>query len=346
MRAYQFTVWQQWPSLTDVTQPDPGPGEVLVRVGGSGACHSDLHVMEFEGGLLPYELPFTLGHEVAGWVEAVGPGVTAFESGEPVAVYGPWGCGRCRRCRQGMENYCERAAELGAAGGGLGRDGGHAEYMLVPSARLLVPLGEVDPRQAAPLTDAGLTPYHAVKLSVPKLQAGSTAVAIGVGGLGHVGVQILKALTPARIIAVDLAEDKLRTALDVGADHAVVSDENAAEEVLGLTGGKGADAVIDFVGAQPTLDLAVGVVRTLGDLSIVGIGGGSLDVGFFTVPQEATVRTTYWGSITELMEVLALAERGALQVHTQQFPLDDVETAYRQLEAGRIDGRAVILPNG
>ena len=239
MRAYQFTAWKHWPTLTDVPQPDPGPGEVLIKVGGSGACHSDLHVMEFDEGLLPYELPFTLGHEVAGWVEATGPGVTGLEHGAPVAVYGPWGCGRCQRCRLGMENYCEHAAELGAAGGGLGRDGGHAEYMLVPSARLLVPLDGVDPRDAAPLTDAGLTPYHAIKRSVPKLTAGSTAVVIGVGGLGHVGVQILKALTPAQVVAVDLDESKLATALEVGADHAVVAGPDAAEEIRGLTGGRG-----------------------------------------------------------------------------------------------------------
>ena len=150
MRAFQLVEWQQPPVLRDVPVPEPGPGEVLVKIGGAGACHSDLHVMEWPAGFLPYELPFTLGHENAGWIEALGPGVKGWEIGEAVAVYGPWGCGRCQPCRMSLETLCERSSQLGAAGGGLGRDGGMAEYMLVPDPRLLVPLGDLDPRDAAP----------------------------------------------------------------------------------------------------------------------------------------------------------------------------------------------------
>src|SRR5262249_17924609 len=186
MRAYQLVEWQQPPELRDdVPVPEPGPGEVLVKVGGAGACHSDLHVMEWPPGFLPYELPFTLGHENAGWVGAGGPGGKGWAPGEAVAVYGPWGCGRCRNCRRSLETLCERAGELKAAGGGLGRDGGMAEYMLVPDPRLLVPLGELDPRDAAPLSDAALTPYHAIKLVLHTLVPGTSTVVIGVGGLGH-----------------------------------------------------------------------------------------------------------------------------------------------------------------
>ena len=173
MRALQLTAWQHDPELRDVAEPEPGPGEVVVRIGGAGVCHSDLHLLyEFPPELLPYRPPFTLGHENAGWVEALGAGVTGLEVGEPVAVYGAWGCGHCVRCRQGMENYCVNQAQLACAGGGLGCDGGMAPLMLVPSARLVVPLGDLDPTQAAPLTDAGLTPYHAIRRSLPKLLPG------------------------------------------------------------------------------------------------------------------------------------------------------------------------------
>ena len=198
MRALRLPAWKHEPELAEITDPEPGPGEVVIRVGGAGACHSDLHLMhDFEPGLLPWGPPFTLGHENAGWVDAIGAGVKGLEIGEPVAVYGPWGCSRCYRCRQGMENYCERQAEIGPAGGGLGLDGGMAPKMLVPSARLLAPLGDLDPVDAAPLTDAGITPYHAVKRSLPLLVPGSTAVVIGAGGLGHMAIQILARADPS-----------------------------------------------------------------------------------------------------------------------------------------------------
>jgi alcohol dehydrogenase, propanol-preferring len=348
VKALQFYQWKTEPELREVPRPEPGPGEVLIRVAAAGACHSDLHVMhDFEPGLLPYELPFTLGHETAGHIEALGDGVEegyGIEVGAPVAVYGPWGCGRCRNCRMGMENYCLHAAEIGAAGGGLGRDGGMAEYMLVPSPRLLVPLGDLDPVEAAPLTDAGLTPYRAIKRSLHKLAAGSTAVVIGIGGLGHVAVQLLKVLSPARVVAVDLDESKLKLALEVGADHAVKSEEGAAEEIRRISGGFGCELVVDCVGAQPTVELAAAVSRPLGDISLVGIGGGTLGVSFFSVPQEASIQTTYWGSVVELQEVVALAERGLVDVHIERFRLEDALQAYHKLEKGEIDGRAVILP--
>ena len=348
MKALQFYQWKTAPELREVPIPEPGPGEVLIRVAAAGACHSDLHIMhEFEPGLLPYPLPFTLGHENAGYIERLGAGVEegfGIERGAPVAVYGPWGCGRCRNCRMGMENYCFHAGEIGVAGGGLGRDGGMAEYMLVPSARLLVPLGELDPVAAAPLTDAGLTPYHAIKRSLHRLVPGTTAVVIGVGGLGHVAVQLLRALSPATVIAVDLDEAKLRLAQAVGADHAVPSGPDASAEIRRITGGHGCELVVDCVGAQPTVDLAAAIVRPLGDIALVGIGGGTLGVSFFSIAQEASVASTYWGSIVELQEVIALAERGLLDIHVERFRLDDALEAYGKLKRGEVDGRAVITP--
>jgi len=168
---------------------------------------------------LPWQPPFTLGHENAGWVAATGPGVTGLEEGDAVAVYDAWGCGRCKPCRRGAENVCERVVELRSRGGGMGRDGGMAEFLLVPDARLLVPLGELDPVNAAPLTDAGHTPYHAIKQALPLLTPDGTAVVIGVGGLGHLAVQILRAITAARVVVLDVHDDKLAHARELGADE-------------------------------------------------------------------------------------------------------------------------------
>jgi alcohol dehydrogenase, propanol-preferring len=345
MQALQLTAWKSAPELREVPDPEPGPGQVLVRIAAAGACHSDLHLMhDFEAGLLPYDLPFTLGHENTGTVEAVGPGVQHLEPGEPVAVYGPWGCGRCWRCHHGSENYCERATALDGAGGGLGFDGGMAPLMLVPQARWLVPLGDLDPVEAAPLTDAGLTPYHAIKRSLPLLTGGSTAVVIGAGGLGHMAVQILKATSAAQVVAVDLKPDALDLATSVGADHAVPSGDAAAGTIRDLTGGKGADLALDFVGVDATMALAAQVTRSLGHATIVGIGGGTFGFSFFAVPYEVSLATTYWGSLPELSEVLDLARRGLIRAHIQRFPLSDAVSAYDRLQSGKLEGRAVIVP--
>lgn len=319
MKAFQLIEPQRPPELREVPTPEPGPGEVLVKIGAAGACHSDLHLMEYSAEQLPGTPPFTLGHENAGWVAATGAGVEGVAEGDAVAIYGPWGCGRCRACRLGKENYCERVDQVGYLGGGLGADGGMAEYVLVPDARLLVPLGDMDPGQAAALTDAALTPYHAIKRSLPLLHAGSTAVVIGVGGLGHLAVQILKALS---------------------------SDEHAAEKVRQLTGGLGAELVLDFVGANPTMATAAQAGRVEGDVTVVGLGGGSLTFESTALPWECSLSTTYWGSVTELMEVLALSRAGRVSVHVEHYTLDQGAEAYERLSAGEVRGRAVITPDG
>lgn len=346
MKAYQLTAWQAEPELREVPVPEPGPGQVLIKVGGAGACHSDLHLMEWPEGTMGFDLPFTLGHENAGWVEATGAGVEGLEQGEPVAVYGPWGCGRCRACRLSAENYCERQAELGAFGGGLGLDGGMAEYMLVPHARLLLPLGDLDPREAAPLSDAALTPYHAIKRSLPLLVPGSTAVVIGVGGLGHMAVQILRELTPSQVIAVDTSGAKLELARELGADEAIEPGEGAAEAIRELSHGHGAELVLDNVGADETLALGAEVVRFQSHLTVVGLAGGSFPFGFGALPFEAQLTLPYWGTSVELMEVLELARAGRIRSHVERFPLDRVAGAYERMRAGELDGRAVICPHG
>ena len=348
MRALRLMGWKSDPVLADVADPSPGPGQVVIRVGGAGACHSDLHLMrDFDAGQLRWGPPFTLGHENAGWVHSLGEGVTGLEVGQPVAVYGAWGCGMCERCRLGVDAYCENqvAAPVPRGGGGLGLDGGMAEFMLIPDARHLVPLpAGLDPVMAAPLTDAGLTPYHAVRRSWAKLPPGAAAVVIGVGGLGHLGVQILKATTAARVIAVDTRPDALALARDLGADLTIVSGDTATDQIRDATGGRGADVVLDFVGADATLALGAAAARTVGDLTIVGIAGGTLPLSFFSIPHEVSVQTTYWGSRPELIEVLNLGARDLLRPKVTTFTLDEAADAYQRLLAGEITGRAVIVP--
>ncbi|MDX3240584.1 NAD(P)-dependent alcohol dehydrogenase [Streptomyces sp. ME18-1-4] len=347
MKAVQYRRVGHAPEVVEVPVPEPGPGQVLLKVTAAGLCHSDLAVMGWPEEQFPYPLPMTLGHEGVGTVAAVGSGVTAVVEGDDVAVYGPWGCGHCHNCAQGKENCCPRAAGLGILPPGLGSPGALAEYMVVDSPRHLVPLNGLDPVQAAPLTDAGLTPYHAIRKSLPKLVPGSTAVVIGVGGLGHLAVQLLRALTPARVVALDVSKEKLELAHTVGAHETLLSDGAAAARVRELTGGTGADVVLDFVGTAATLAVAAASVAVEGDVTIVGIGGGTLAVGFGGgLPFEVSASFPYWGSRPELMKVVELARQGLVSSHVETFTLDEAPTAYERLHAGDINGRAVVLPHG
>ncbi|WP_283138263.1 NAD(P)-dependent alcohol dehydrogenase [Rhizohabitans arisaemae] len=345
MRAIQLHRAESLPEIREVAVPEPEAGQVLVKVAGAGVCHSDLHIMETPGAM-GRPLPFTLGHECTGWVAAMGPGVTGLSAGEPVAVYAAWGCGLCRHCAQGRENYCTRLDELGIEQPGLGRDGAMADYMIVDSPRHLVPLGDLDPVDSAPLTDAALTPYHAIKRSLGKLWAGSTAVVIGVGGLGHMAVQILRAITPAQVIALDIAEEKLELAKASGAHLAMRADPGAVEEIRAVTGGLGAQLVLDFVGASTTVELAVPLCAIDGDLTLIGIGAGVVPVGFGTTNYAVNVATPYWGTRPELIEVLDLARRGAIKVRVERFPLGEALHVYDLLGRGKINGRAVLVPGG
>jgi len=347
LQALQLTRWGNHPELREIAVPEPGPGEVLIRIGGAGACQSDLHLMEWPAGMVPWKLPFTLGHENAGWVEALGPGASGFSVGDPVVLYGPWGCGRCRNCLQGMENYCENAATHNAefAGGGLGLNGGMADYMLVPSSRYLVPLTTLEPRDAAPLTDAGLTSYRAIKRSFHLLGAKSSAAVIGVGGLGHMAIQILKALSGTQVIAIDMTPEKLELAREVGADQTVLSGPEAHARIRDLTHGRGADLVLDFVGSKSTLELAAKVAAVLGNVNVVGQALGNITWNYIVFPHECSVATTYWGSLSELLEVIALAESGRLKSHNTFYSLAQHEEVYEAMKAGLLPGRAVFIPD-
>ena len=217
--------------------------------------------------------------------------------------------------------------------------------MLIPSERFLVPLPEgLDPFIAAPLTDAGLTPFHAVRRSWSKMTPEATVVVIGVGGLGHMAVQIVKATTAARVIAVDPKPAALALATEVGADEVLEPGEKTAQTIRELTNGHGADVVLDFVGSESTLKLALASARTLGDVTLVGIAGGAVPFSFFSQGYEVSLQTTYWGSKPELIEVLNLASRGLIHAEHTRYSLADSAEAYIDLAAGTVRGRAVIVP--
>ena len=344
MRAFQLTS-PGTAEVREVEDPSPGAGEVLVKVTGAGVCHSDLHILHATESLFP--TPMTFGHEVAGTIAGFGDGVVGWEEGTPVLVYLSWGCGRCRRCAVGAENYCETYPRGTTPGPGLGANGGMADLITVPD-RHVVPLGDLDPVEAAPLTDAALTPYHAISLARSGIDASSTVVVIGVGGLGHMGLQILRATSGATIVALDTDEERLRQATDLGADRTLISDAASAGEILKMTGGVGADAVFDFVGATPTLTTAVACIGSGGFVSAVGLAGGEIPFRPEAVPTDIPWGTTfsrpYGGTRRDLQEVVALAQRGRIEVHVHRFGLAEASQALDQLERGEITGRAVLVP--
>lgn len=347
MRALRYTTVGEPARVEEITEPEPHGAQVLLRVLAAGACHSDEFVMSLPGEVLAASgitLPLTLGHEGVGVVTALGPAARGIEVGEAAIVYGAWGCGRCRTCATGNEQYCERAAELGIFPPGLGAHGAMADYLLVDDARHLVPLDGLDPVAAAPLADAGLTPYHAIKPVLPALVPGTTAVVIGAGGLGHLAIQMLRALSTCQVVALDLGKDKLEFATEVGAHHAFASDDGAVEAVRKVTGGRMADAVFDVVGTAATCGLAAQMVHAQSEIAVIGVAEGAVPVGFLALPHDVRVRAPYWGSIAELHEVLALARRGDITVETETFTFDNAPMIYERMHARTLRGRAVLVP--
>lgn len=326
--------------VADITQPDPGPEQVVVKVAGAGVCHSDVVISrapDFYGA----GQPFTLGHETAGWVAATGPGVVGLEEGLPVVVHSEWGCGTCTTCRRGHERLCPEVAPV--AGGGLGADGGMATHILVPAARYVVPLGDLDPVTAGPLDDAALTPYHAIRNSRDELDGASVAVVIGAGGVGHMAIQILKAVTPARVVVVEPDEGRRAFALDLGADLAVHPDDDVAAQVRSLRR-DGASAVFDLVGSDATLALAAGAVGPVGRVVLIGTKLGTFGFNLISLPWETRLHTSYAGEACELEEVVALAQAGHITVHARTIGLDDVPEAIAALDRGDHGvGRAIAV---
>ncbi|MGV9746049.1 NAD(P)-dependent alcohol dehydrogenase [Rhodococcus zopfii] len=346
MRALQLTD----PGVLEIREvpvPEIGPSDLLIRVGAAGICHSDLHLLHFP--VKMREEPLTLGHEIAGTIEAVGSEVDGRHAGERGIIYLCWSCGVCRECVSGNENVCLAAGRTAMPPcPGLGPDGGMAEYVRVP-ARSFVPIGDLDFQQAAPMADAALTSYHAIRGAMDHLRPGSTAVVIGIGGLGHVAVQILRAVSATRVVAVDVGAAQLDLAKRCGAEIALESGPETSRQILDLTERRGADAVFDFVGIDATARMSVESVAPNGTYRMVGLGGGVPGVtaepaGGPGWPWGASVRKSYGGTRSDLIDSIALARSGRLTVEVDPFDLADARTALDRLEAGQIRGRAVLLP--
>ena len=345
MPAYRVVDWQQPPALVETEVPEPGPGQVRVRVAGCGLCHSDITMTQMpeEFGLaLGWQAPFTLGHETAGWIDALGAGVAGFAEGDAVALASPASCGACRWCLRGQENACPN----GLVGRGYGRDGGLATHVLVDDIRGLLPIGSLDPAIAGPLTDAGATSYHAVHRVAPHLHADSTVVVQGLGGLGAFVVQILRATTDARVVGIDPNPERRAFGLELGAHDVLegvdAETPRALREVLGAAG---ADAVIDLVGTDDTIRTGVGALAAGGALAVVGAAGGTLRRPWYgTLPRDGAVFTFQGSDLADARAVLVLADEGRITVPVDTFTLDEVEAAYEAMQAGTLRGRAVVRP--
>ncbi|MES2492199.1 MAG: NAD(P)-dependent alcohol dehydrogenase [Pseudomonadota bacterium] len=346
MQAYRIIEWGRPAEFVDVPVPNPRAGEVLVRMRGAGLCRSDLDMIDAQPGSQPYAAAvpagFTLGHENAGIVEMLGDGVTDLKPGDGVVVHHMHSCGHCEFCHHGHEQSCRTFAR-GAIGmtRGVGIDGGLAQFMIVPRHEL-VSLGSLDPVMVAPLTDAGVTSYRAVKSVLGRLVPGSNAVVIGLGGLGAYAVQFLKLLSPATVYALDQTERRLADGLRYGADHCLLSDGHAAEAIMDMTGGRGADAIIDLVGSNSTLALAAAVSRPHGKIVLVGLEGGTLQVGWGTIATTCEFAVSLGSTRADLREVCDLAAQGRLIIDLERFSFGKVEAAYAKLRDGELTGRAVI----
>ncbi len=341
MRAVRLHGYNQQVVIDEVPEPViEGPLDVIVRIGGAGVCRTDLHIIDgqWEAAMKP-PLPYTLGHENAGWVHRVGPAVSNVQPGDTVILHPTPTCGLCRACRAGQDMHCEQSSFPG-----LSRDGGMAEYLLT-SARACVKLdSSTRPQDVAALADAGITAYHAVRKALPLLYPGTTCVVIGAGGLGHIGVQCLAALTAATIIVVDRNQDALALARQLGAAHTVLADGNQAATVAGLTGGRGADVVLDFVAEQGAEADGWAMTARAGSYFVIGYGGTVTVPTLDIISTERNIVGNIVGTYNELAELMALAQAGRVTLHTRTYPLEAAADALADLDAGRVRGRAILVP--
>jgi NAD+-dependent secondary alcohol dehydrogenase Adh1 len=341
MKAVRVHAYEKRPTVDEVPEPAiSGPLDVLVEVGAAGLCRTDLHIVEGQWAERSgVELPYIIGHENAGWVREVGSAVTSVAPGDAVILHPLVTCGLCRPCRSGDDVHCENSQFPG-----LDRDGGMAELLLT-SARSCVKLDPgLQPADVAALADAGLTAYHAVRKAVPLLHPGTTCVVIGAGGLGHIGIQCLLAMTATQVVVVDRNQAALDLATSLGAHHVVQADGSQLDTVLQLTNGKGAHVVLDFVGEQGSEAVGLAMTRRAGSYYVIGYGG-RVDVPTLDlISTERNVIGNLVGSYNDLDELMVLAAQGRVVLHTRQYPLGAVNEAMDDLDAGRLQGRGILVP--
>ena len=337
--------------IQQLETPKPKGSQVLVKVNSSGVCHSDIHLWQggYEGPGGQFlkttdrgvKYPLSPGHEIAGTVESMGDEAEGFSKNQNVIVF-PWiGEGLCPACRIGQENLCDKPRSLG-----IYTDGGYAEYVLVPSYKYLVKLDEdMDLDASATLSCSALTAYGAVRNAV--LNPYDNLVVVGAGGLGLMAIQLAKSITGAKIIAMDLDDNKLDVAKKNGADNTINSKkEDPVKAIMELTDKMGADAIIDFVNASKTVETDMQLLRRRGKLVLVGLFGGELKLSLVSMPTRAyKIIGSYTGSISEMVELVSLAKRGVIKpVVSGKFKLNQATEALSKLNDGKITGRGVINP--
>jgi NAD+-dependent secondary alcohol dehydrogenase Adh1 len=341
MKAVRLHDYHKSPVVEDVAEPTiSGPLDVIVKIGGAGVCRTDLHIIEGQwADTTGITLPYTLGHENAGWVHTVGDGVTNVAPGDTVILHPAPSCGLCRACRAGDDMHCSNSAFPGVF-----EDGGMAEFLLT-SARACVKLDpSTQPADVAALADAGITAYHAVRKAIPLLYPGTTCVVIGAGGLGHIGIQCLAALTATTIIVVDRNPDALKLAEQLGAQHTVVANGQQVDAVKDLTGGAGANVVLDFVAEQGAERDGFDMTGRAGSYYVIGYGGQVQIPTFDIITTERNIIGNIVGTYNDLAELMVLAQAGKVTLHTKQYPLDAALDALHDLDAGRVRGRAILVP--
>lgn len=342
MKAVRLHEYQKDPVVENTAEPEiRGPWDIIVKVGAAGLCRTDLHIVEGQWAELQHPaLPYTLGHENSGWVEAVGSAVTNVVAGDTVIMHPVTSCGLCAACRAGDDSHCSHSTFPG-----LNVDGGMADYMRT-NARAVVKLAPtMQPKDIAALADAGITAYHAVRKAADRLRPGTSAVVIGAGGLGHIGIQVLAAITATDITVVDMSESALELARKLGAHHTVLArkDVDTAREVLEITNG-GADIVFDFVGEHGTEKTAPSLIKNGGAIYVIGYGGEIQIPTLEMISREISVVGNLVGTYDDLVELMELTRAGRVKLRTNIYPLDNAKDAFHDLRAGAMVGRGILVP--